>query len=304
MKHFFSHGKLLLTSEYLILDGALALAIPTRLGQELYTEEKEDAQGIIHWTALHQNKLWLDAEIDYQNWKIITSNLPESAEFILKTLQKVQQLSSTKLQENTSYSLKTNLQFPSNFGLGSSSTLMNNLAQWADINLFELNDLALGGSGYDVAVAMKQSSILYQLIGKERMIKEVRFNPPFKDELIFIHLNQKQDSREGIKLYKSKAKDPKLIADFSDLTLKTLSCESLSEFSYLMETHENTLSQFLGLEKVKQRYFSDCPSFVKSLGAWGGDFVMTSKFENYEEYFHKKGFSSIFTWEEMVLPKD
>ena len=32
-KDFYSNGKLLLTSEYVVLDGAIALAIPTRLGQ-------------------------------------------------------------------------------------------------------------------------------------------------------------------------------------------------------------------------------------------------------------------------------
>ena len=32
----FSPGKLLLTSEYVVLDGALALAVPTQWGQEFF----------------------------------------------------------------------------------------------------------------------------------------------------------------------------------------------------------------------------------------------------------------------------
>jgi len=32
---FYSHGKLLLTAEYVILDGAKALALPTKFGQEM-----------------------------------------------------------------------------------------------------------------------------------------------------------------------------------------------------------------------------------------------------------------------------
>ena len=35
MDAFYSHGKLLLTGEYLVLDGALALAVPCKLGQSL-----------------------------------------------------------------------------------------------------------------------------------------------------------------------------------------------------------------------------------------------------------------------------
>ena len=32
---YYAHGKLLITGEYLVLDGAMALAIPTKLGQSL-----------------------------------------------------------------------------------------------------------------------------------------------------------------------------------------------------------------------------------------------------------------------------
>ncbi len=36
MKAIFSPGKLMLTSEYFAIDGALVLAVPTRLGQEFF----------------------------------------------------------------------------------------------------------------------------------------------------------------------------------------------------------------------------------------------------------------------------
>lgn len=41
MNTIFSHGKLLLSSEYVILDGALALAIPTQMGQSFSFEEEK-----------------------------------------------------------------------------------------------------------------------------------------------------------------------------------------------------------------------------------------------------------------------
>lgn len=295
----FSHGKLLLTSEYVVLDGALALAVPTKWGQEFFVEENFDGKSIINWTALHQGKFWLKVSINYQSGKILSTNIPESADFILKVLMKVKELSTTQLKGDSSYSITTDLQFPSNFGLGSSSTLMNNLAQWSRIDAFELNENCLGGSGYDIAVAQEQSTILYRN-QPERCIQKIDFNPNFKKDLIFIHLNQKQNSREGINLYRSKEKSPELIDEFSDITKRVLEVETLEVFSELMTLHEKKLSSFLGIETVQEKYFENCPSFVKSLGAWGGDFVISSKFCGYEDYFRGKGFHIIIAYEDLI----
>ena len=295
----FSHGKLLLTSEYVVLDGALALALPTKWGQEFFVEEIADGKSLIRWTALHQGKSWLIASIDYKNGKVVSTNIPDSAVFILKVLMKVKELSSIQLKTDSSYSITTNLQFPANFGLGSSSTLMNNLAQWAEIDPFYLNESCLGGSGYDIAVAQEKSAVLY-LNRPERMVEKIEFNPSFKKDLIFIHLNQKQNSREGIELYRSKEKSPELIAEFSEITRQVLEVDNLEYFSELMILHERKLSSFLNIKTVQQKHFENCPSFVKSLGAWGGDFVMSSKFSGWQDYFQAKGFSSVFSYEELI----
>ncbi|MEG0925753.1 GYDIA family GHMP kinase [Chryseobacterium sp.] len=299
MNAIFSPGKLMLTSEYFAIDGALVLAVPTKLGQEFFFEEKDDVRSLIFWEALHQDKHWLTAVIDYKNWQILETNIPASAEFILKTLKNVQQLSTTKFKSNFTYYLKTNLQFPANFGLGSSSTLMNNLSEWAEIDPFHLNTISLGGSGYDIAVAKEKSAVLFQS-KPEIKFEKVDFNPSFKDELIFIHLNQKQDSREGINLYKSKNKSPELVNEFSDITKKILLCNELESFSELMMIHERKIADFLEIPTVKKKKFSDCPSFVKSLGAWGGDFVMSAKFGGFKDYFWEKGFTTIFEWKNII----
>lgn len=299
--NFFSNGKLLLTSEYVVLDGALALAVPTKLGQEFSVEEDEIGDNKIFWNAYHQGKSWLFAEIDFCSWEIGETNLPENAEFIRKTLQNIQKMNKEVFVKGKDYHISTNLQFPSNFGLGSSSTLMTNLAKWAQVDAFLLNEISLGGSGYDIAVAMEQSSILYQLKDNQRFINKVDFSPSFKNELIFLHLNQKQDSREGINLYRGKERSQGLIERFSELTREILEVKNLSDFSEIMIEHERLLSDFLGLKTIKEKEFQDCPSFIKSLGAWGGDFVMASKFDGYREYFSQKGFSTILDYEEMIL---
>lgn len=300
MGKIFSPGKLLLTSEYAVLDGALALALPTKLGQEFFFEEVEDGNSHISWIALHEENLWLNAQIDYRNWEIINTNIPDAAAFILKVLKNVQQLSSIRFKGSNSYLLRTNLQFPASFGLGSSSTLMNNLAEWAQIDPFQLNEISLGGSGYDIAVAKEKSAILYQNSGNGRFVEKVSFNPGFRNELIFIYLNQKQDSREGINLYRSKEKSLSLIGEFSAITKEVYHCKDLGKFSDLMENHERKLSAFLGIPKVREKYFENCPVFVKSLGAWGGDFVLSRKFSGFQDYFSGKGFSAIFEWDHLI----
>lgn len=289
----------MLTSEYFAIDGALVLAVPTKLGQEFFFEEKDDSQSLILWEALHQNKPWLKAVIDYENWQILETNIPSSAEFILKTLKNVQQLSATKFKNDYTYLLKTNLQFPADFGLGSSSTLMNNLAEWAQIDPFHLNTISLGGSGYDIAVAKEKSAVLFQS-KPEIKYEKADFNPSFKNELIFIHLNQKQDSREGINLYKSKKKSQELVDEFSEITKKILLCNELETFSELMMIHERKISDFIEIPTVKEKMFSDCPVFVKSLGAWGGDFVMSAKFGGFKDYFWEKDFTTIFEWSNLI----
>jgi mevalonate kinase len=299
MGEIFSPGKLMLTSEYFAMDGALVLAVPTKLGQEFFFEEKPSGNSLIHWEAYHQNTLWLKTVIDYKNWQILESNIPSASEFILKTLKNVQSLSETKFKSTDSYHLKTNLQFPADYGLGSSSTLMNNLAEWSEIDPFHLNAISLGGSGYDIAVAKEKAAILYQN-KPEIKYQKVDFNPPFKNELIFIHLNQKQDSREGINFYKSKNRSPELVQEFSDLTRNILLCNELENFSQLMMIHEQKIANFLEISTVKDKFFQDCPSFVKSLGAWGGDFVMSAKFDGYEDYFWGKGFTAVFEWASII----
>ncbi len=299
MGEIYSPGKLMLTSEYFAVDGALVLAVPTKLGQEFFFEEKQDGKSIVFWEAYHQNKLWLKAVIDYKTWQILETNIDQSAEFILKTLKNVQSLSVTRFKSTDTYHLKTNLQFPSDYGLGSSSTLMNNLAEWSEIDPFHLNSISLGGSGYDIAVANSKSAVLFQN-KSEIHFEKINFNPKFKNELIFIHLNQKQDSREAIQLYRSKIKSQIIVDEFSNLTRNILLCNELENFSELMMIHEQKISDFIEIPTVKSRFFSDCPSFVKSLGAWGGDFVMSSKFAGFKDYFWGKGFTTVFEWNDLI----
>ena len=45
-----ANGKLLLTAEYFVMDGATALALPTRFGQQLSAKDADKA-GILQWQS-------------------------------------------------------------------------------------------------------------------------------------------------------------------------------------------------------------------------------------------------------------
>jgi hypothetical protein len=62
------------------------------------------------------------------------------------------------------YNITTHLNFLK-MGTGNSSTLINNIAQWLQIDAFTLLNNSFGGSGYDIACA-QNNPILYHLKGK------------------------------------------------------------------------------------------------------------------------------------------
>ena len=58
--NFYSNGKLLLTGEYLVLDGAKALAIPTKFGQDLLVEPIQEPELI--WASFtNTGDCWFEA---------------------------------------------------------------------------------------------------------------------------------------------------------------------------------------------------------------------------------------------------
>lgn len=282
------------------MDGAKALAIPTKPGQDLSAEKIDDHRSLIHWETYREGRLWLKTCIDYKNLFVTETNIANASAFILKIFSTLKDMRSESLEADYSYILKSNVQFPENFGLGSSSTLMNNIANWGNVDAFALNDIALGGSGYDIAVAKAGAPIIYTRNGGNKTVETVNYSPGFKDQLLFVHLNKKQDSREGITMYKQMEKSQDLIHYFSELTDEILISENLENFSLIMEDHEKTMSNFLKIPTVKEKYFKNAPSFFKSLGAWGGDFILTTKFCDYENYFLHNGFPNFFSYDELI----
>tara|TARA_R110000868_G_scaffold110413_3_gene299179 strand:+ start:1973 stop:2881 length:909 start_codon:yes stop_codon:yes gene_type:complete len=302
MKNFTSNGKLLITSEYVVLDGALSLAIPTKLGQSLKIEPINEPK--IIWSSLDEkDAIWFKDE--FQIEQLISSQAPHDdvSNRLIQILNATKQLNPNFLKNSTGFKLTTKLDFPKNWGLGTSSTLINNIAQWANVDPYRLLKNTFGGSGYDIACAQNDTPITYQLQNEKPIIKSVDFNPLFKNHLYFVHLNKKQNSRDGIKHY-NETKGRSLnttISNINDITLKIIDCKNLSDFENLLNQHETIISKVTKQTPVKELLFNDFKGSIKSLGAWGGDFVLTTSKENPSNYFKNKGFNTIIPYSDMVL---
>ena len=295
--HFFAHGKLLLTGEYAVLDGALAIALPTQYGQEMHITPSE-REGIFFRSLTQKGIPWYEGQLFVGDTNPITQTL----ERILSQAQRMQ----ANFLTDQSVRVETKLDFPREWGLGSSSTLISMIAQWAEVDPYELLWNSFGGSGYDIACARASSPILYQLTEGKAKVYPIYYNPPFATSLFFVYLNKKQNSREGIALYQGLKKNKKpLVTQLSQLTEEIYRIHSLDTFSKLLSEHEAVLSSYLRLPTVKDSLFKDFSGTIKSLGAWGGDFVLAIGEESYiKEYFISKGMQTILPFAQMILPTD
>ncbi|WP_460217873.1 GYDIA family GHMP kinase [Psychroserpens sp. MEBiC05023] len=303
MKKNYSHGKLLLTGEYVVLDGAKALAVPTLYGQSLNIEK--GSHNKLRWISLDdQNQVWFETEYKLSNNEILNQahNDNPISRRLLQILKAAKELNSRFLSDDTGYTITTTLDFPKNWGLGTSSTLISNIANWANIDPYKLLEMTFGGSGYDIACAQATSSLSYQLDNtKQPIIQDVSFNPAFKQHLYFVYLNQKQDSRDGIAQYRTNTSDLSAsIARVSEITNSMIVCDTLKVFQELMNEHELIISDIIKQTPIKARLFNDFKGSIKSLGAWGGDFIMVASEANPAAYFQAKGYSTILSYSEMV----
>ena len=305
MTRYHSNGKFLLTSEYLVLKGALALALPLKLGQSLEVEELETNKDQLHWEAFRPEGKWFSVSLDRENPANYSTVNPEKAKRLSEILQAVKQLN-PKAFEGNDLQFTTRLDFDPNWGLGSSSTLIVNLARWANVNPYELLKLTFGGSGYDIACATAEQPIYYQLIDGKPQFETVDFRPPYADHLFFIYQGQKQSSYKEIKAFLAKANPADVQKDIeavSEISRAVPKCETLNEFALLMQCHERIISRCIGQEPVQKR-FPDFEGTLKSLGAWGGDFILAATEwdeSQVKAYFKKKGLEVVFRYNDIVM---
>ncbi len=301
-ERFYSNGKLLITGEYLVLEGANSLALPTVLGQDLCVSTSDNPG--IRWKSFdHQDQIWFETDLSYD--EIISGGDPENREIrnmLINILHSAYIQNPQFVIEKKNLVIETHLDFDRSWGLGTSSTLINNIAQWTNTNAFTLLKTSFGGSGYDIAAAKANSAIIYQIFEGEPTFNAINFRPQFRNNIYFIHLNKKQDSNATIKNYKKRELvSQATIEMINQLTQSISTTEDFDKFCSDLEQHEEIISKALGVVTIKKQLFQGFQGTIKSLGGWGGDFILAAARENPTHYFQSKGYETILPYSELIL---
>ncbi|NJL76553.1 MAG: hypothetical protein HC892_17580 [Saprospiraceae bacterium] len=118
-------------------------------------------------------------------------------------------------------------------------------------------------------------------------------------------MQQKQNSRLGIARYRARAADSLAwVAKSTELTNLILKASDLVSFETILLEHEQLVASALDLECAKDLYFADYWGAIKSLGAWGGDFVLVTSDKSRSQtaqYFNDKGYSVFLDYNELIL---
>ena len=306
MTKYHSNGKFLLSGEYLVLQGARALALPLNLGQSLEVTTIDDANGMIHWDAYTPKGFWFASIFSKHDFTVHASDDMDKADNLSKIFKAIKSLNPNILQDKKDYFFTTRLEFDSEWGLGSSSTLISLLAQWANVNPYELLKRTMGGSGYDIACATASQPIIYRLENSTPIVEKADFNPDFKDKLYFVYQCHKQSSGKEVKSFKERAQKYDFsseVSEISELSENLIKATSFNDFCALLTRHEEIMSRCLEQPSLKSQY-PDFQGVIKSLGAWGGDFFLAATELPEKEvigYFKKKGLETIIRYKDIVL---
>lgn len=301
-QQYYSNGKLLITGEYTVLDGATAFALPTRMGQDLIVTSIPTPH--ITWKSFDaDHSIWFEGIFTIED--VVQSrqfNDDTVKNTLIDILHAAHKMNPMVLSNSGGYAITTHLTFPRQWGLGTSSTVINNIASWFSIDPFTLLKNSFGGSGYDIACAMTNGPLCYRLNSGHPEIEKVIFDPPFKNDIYFIYLNKKQNTKTAVQAYRQNNGSSVTNTEaITALTAQLLQATSITAFAAVLEQHELLLSSLLGIPTIQSEHFADFNGTIKSLGAWGGDFIMAITTADPTAYFKAKGYPTLLSFEEMIL---
>lgn len=303
-RKLYAHGKLMLSGEYLVMHGALSLALPLKMGQTM--EVVQTKTGLIEWQAIDTQSQWFEGSYTLAQIEPVYMSEDAVGLSLQKMLLTLKRLNPDFLNDSKGVKILTRIEFDRSWGFGSSSSLIALLAEFADVDAMEFHANILNGSGYDVACALSNGPVLFQRIMQVPSWEVADFSPEFSDSLYFVYLGNKQNSSAEVSLFMKKDPDAMqdAVLEVSEIGRKMLVAENLAEFNTLIEQHEQILSEILEVKTVKSTLFDDFKGAVKSLGAWGGDFILASSDAGHDfvrEYFSRKGYTTLFQYDNIVL---
>lgn len=303
IKSFESRAKLMISGEYLVLKGALSLSVPLRFGQKM-TVKENDGTHSVKWKSMINNDFWFNTTLLLPDFRISETNHPELSETILRILVAAKSLNSKFLESKYEYKVDSVMDFNPLWGLGSSSSLISNIAYWAECDPFKLNYQIFNGSGYDIACARSSTPVIYELKAGQPFYRKAHFYPLFHKQLYFVYQNHKQNTKASIQKLDMSNIHSKDISNISNLTIEMENTTDLKAFQFQIDQHEELIGHLIQQKPIKAHLFNDFTGSVKSLGAWGGDFILAASSEPEDyifKYFKDKNLNTIFRYDEIVF---
>ena len=313
---FTARGKLLISGEYLVLSGATALAIPLRFGQVM--QQEKICGRFLQWTSEDSSGVWFHAVIDSESLKVVSPDTElrgkeRISKFLENLLRQARILNPSFIEPGQGWNVRVTADYPLEWGLGSSSSLISLVAQWAGVGAAALYKSVSNGSGYDIACASSAGPVFYQLDPghgfnpEEAIVSLMCPGTAIKNHAYFAWLGEKQDSPREVEKFKASAKfSNEDIARISELSLAIGNAVRTEELCRFVHEHEAILSRILHRDVLKTR-FPDFPGAVKSLGAWGGDFAMFVSMQplaEVESILEDYGITEVFTYDDISREPD
>jgi mevalonate kinase len=300
---YHSHGKLLIAGEYLVLLGATALAVPVNFGQSLRVGNNELSDNL-SWESYENGKSWFTADFSNNPQEIVKTSDEKIARNLIAVLKYAMELNPGFQDQVYGKKVISDADFNLAWGLGSSSSLVSNIAYWANVDPFVLHKGVSQGSGFDVVTARAERPVFFKKKRNGYELNPADFNPEFKNKIFFIYLGSKQDSSESVSKFRLRKRSLKTEQNLiSQLSQHIALSKQIEDFEYYLKEHELIISAVLKMKSIKETRFDDLNGEIKSLGAWGGDFAMMTWHGNREElkdYLRTKKINTVFSFDEMV----
>lgn len=308
MRSYFTHGKVMLAGEYAVMAGVEALALPVKQGQwmNVWESESNDGSSKLVWQAKdHLKQVWFECRVDMNALELTQSTDVDAGKTNLLLLAEIKE-KRPQLFENKTLRIETELDFDRSFGLGSSSTLINNISLWSGIDPFYLQQKAFGGSGYDVAAGRMGKPVVYWVANEKANWSPWQLSPELTAGWVLAFPGTKQNSRYSLQDKKSAIagikNDTVLLQQLNAIVEAIKQPRSLPLLEAMLEMWQALLSQRLDLPRAYEDLGIDPVQggLCKWLGAWGGDVLLVNMtiLNANSEVFEKM---TLMPWNEFVI---
>lgn len=296
-----AYGKLLLFGEYLVLRGAQSMALPLHYSQSLMVSSHSGDNLI--WDCFEKDEPWLKIELS-PTLEILNATDSDKAGIVVKLLSYI--LRQQPAIEIAGKHFRFDIDFDRKYGLGTSSTFLSLLSQWSGVDPYSLQNQYFKGSGFDIAAATAGAPFIYKIEtrngAKKRIVKPIELPRAITGHLLFVYTGKKQISLSEVRSFDQVKISDEQLRFMNQVVEGAATSDDIEQFEMWMQKSERFLSKILKATPVKERLFPDYPYAIKSLGAWGGDFVMATFRDERKaiEYFHNKKMNPIFNYRQLV----